>query len=189
MAGEGNATAEGIRIPASDGIDLVAHLTALLFVADEPLELASLARVLEATPVELERAVSALAARPPAGLILQQHGRRLQLATAPASAGYVQRLRGRAEAQRLSRAALEVLSVVAYRQPTTRAEIESVRGVNSDHALDTLLARGLVAEVGRRESVGRPILFGTTLAFLQLAGLRSLDELPPLDPGSTSPSC
>jgi segregation and condensation protein B len=185
MISEDIATDEGIRIPVSDGIKLAAHLTALLFVADEPLELASLARVLEATPAELEQAVSALAARPPAGLILQRHGRRLQLATAPASAEYVRRLRGRAEAQRLSRAALEVLSVVAYRQPTTRAEIESVRGVNSDQALDTLLARGLVAELGRRDSVGRPILFGTTLAFLQLAGLQSLDELPPLDPSPT----
>ena len=121
----------------------------------------------------------------------QRHPARGEGAEAPGVhlSAPVQRLRGRAEAQRLSRAALEVLSVVAYRQPTTRAEIESVRGVNSDHALDTLLARGLVAEVGRRESVGRPILFGTTLAFLELAGLRSLDELPPLDPGSTSASC
>jgi len=174
VASERNGIAEGIRAPASDGVDLVAHLTALLYVADEPLELASLARVLEVAPLEVERAASLLAARPPAGLILQRHGKQLQLATAPASAVYIQRLRGRAEAQRLSRAALEVLSVVAYRQPTTRAEIDSVRGVNSDHALETLLARGLVVEVGRRDSVGRPVLFGITLAFLQLAGLRSV---------------
>jgi segregation and condensation protein B len=164
-----------------NGAELVAHLTALLFVADEPLDLASLARVLEVRPVALEWAADALAERPPAGLILQRDGKRLQLATDPAAAHYVRRLKGQSEAQRLSRAALEVLTVVAYRQPTTRVEIEAVRGVNSDHALDTLLSRGLVAELGRRDSIGRPMLFGTTLEFLRLAGLRSLGELPPLE--------
>jgi segregation and condensation protein B len=166
--------------PQCNGAPLVAHLTALLFVADEPLDLDSLARVLEVRPAALESAAAALAERPPAGLILQRDGKRLQLATDPAAAHYVRRLRGQSEAQRLSRAALEVLTVVAYRQPTTRVEIEAVRGVNSDHALDTLLSRGLVAELGRRESIGRPMLFGTTLEFLQLAGIRSIEELPPL---------
>lgn len=171
----------------ANGSELIAHLTALLFVADEPLSGGSLARVLEVTPSVLERAVAALAEHPPAGLIVQRHGDRLQLATAPTSAEYVRRLRGNAEAQKLSRAALEVLSVVAYRQPTTRAEIESVRGVNSDHALETLVARGLVAELGRRDSIGRPMLFGTTLEFLQLAGLESLHQLPLLDSLSRRP--
>jgi segregation and condensation protein B len=160
--------------------ELVAHLTALLFVADEPLDISSLARVLDVRPATLEKAVQQLVDRPPPGLILQRQDRRVQLATAPSSAEYVRRMRGRSEAQRLSRAAMEVLSVVAYRQPATRAEIEQIRGVNSDHALETLLARGLVVELGRRESIGRPMLFGTTLEFLQLAGLKSLDELPPL---------
>ena len=160
---------------------LVAHLLALLFVADEPLEIGSLSRVLDAPPAAVQRAVEQLAASPPPGLILQRHGGQLQLATDPASAEYVRRLRGLGVPQRLSRAALEVLSLVAYRQPITRAEIEAVRGVNSDHALETLLARGVVMEVGRRDSVGRPMLFGTTLEFLELAGLRSLGELPPLE--------
>lgn len=165
---------------AADG-ELVAHLTALLFVADQPLELSQLARVLEVGPSRLERIVGLLADRPPPGLLLQRHGRALQLTTAPASADFVRRLRGETEPQRLSRAALEVLAVVAYRQPITRAEIEAVRGVNSDHALDTLLARSLVEERGRRESLGRPMLFGTTLEFLRLAGLSNLEELPPLE--------
>jgi segregation and condensation protein B len=172
------ATAED-ALPPSEA-ELVAHVTALLFVADEPLDISSLARVLDVRPAALERALHHLVDRPPAGLIVQRLDRRVQLATAPSSAEYVRRMRGHSEAQRLSRAAMEVLSVVAYRQPTTRAEIEQVRGVNSDHALETLLARGLVAELGRRESIGRPMLFGTTLEFLQLAGLKSLDELPPL---------
>lgn len=160
---------------------LRAHLLALLFVADGPLEVGALSRVLDARPAEVERAIEALAAEPPPGLILQRHSGRVQLATAPGSAEYVRRLRGLGAPRQLSRAALEVLSLVAYRQPVTRAEIEAIRGVNSDHVLESLLARGLVAEVGRRESVGRPMLFGTTLEFLQLAGLRSLEELPPLE--------
>src|SRR3712207_5848955 len=104
--------------PGSDITPLLAHLTALMFVADEPLEVSSLARVLEVTPAAVEAAVAALASCPPPGLLVQRQGRRLQLATDPGSAEYVRRLRGEADAQRLSRAALEVLSVVAYRQPT-----------------------------------------------------------------------
>jgi segregation and condensation protein B len=92
----------------------------------------------------------------------------------------VERLLGGPAVTRLSRAALEVLAIVAYRQPATRAEIEALRGVNSDRALETLLGRGLVAEVGRRDSVGRPALLGTTPAFLDYLGLRSLADLPPL---------
>jgi segregation and condensation protein B len=161
----------------------VAHLTALLFVADEPLEIGSLARVLEVSLEVVESAVADLMSTPPPGLLLQRHGSSLQLVSAPESAAFVRRLRGHAQVQRLSRAAMEVLSIIAYRQPATRAEIEAVRGVNSDHALDTLLARGLVAELGRRETVGRPAVFGTTLEFLQLAGLGSLDELPAVDLG------
>ena len=161
--------------------DLPERITALLFAADDPLDLATLARVLRVTLAETERAVAILAEQPPPGLIIQRHGELIQLATQPALAADVRRLRGDGEPQRLSRAALEVLSVVAYRQPCTRADIEAVRGVNSDHALETLLARALVQELGRRETVGRPMTFGTTLEFLQLAGLGSLDELPPLD--------
>jgi len=169
-------------LPDSGANELVGHLTALLFVADGPLDVSSLVRVLEVTPAELERAIAKLENEPPVGLMLQRLGRSLQLATDPTAAEYVRRLRGQGETQRLSRAALEVLSVVAYRQPSTRADIERVRGVNSDHALETLLARGLIAELGRRESVGRPAIFGTTVEFLQLAGLRSLEELPPIEP-------
>jgi segregation and condensation protein B len=165
---------------------LLGHLTALLFVADEPLELSLLARLLDVRPAEVERAAEALRAEPPAGLIVQRDGRRITLASAPDSADYVRRLRGTAGPQRLSRAALEVLAIVAYRQPATRAEIEAIRGVNSDHALETLVVRGLVTEVGRRESLGRPALFGTTLDFLALAGLSSLDDLPPAEQAAPS---
>ena len=157
---------------------LVGHLVAVLFAADEPLELAELGRLLEVRPRQVERVVRLLSDRPMPGLLLQRDGDHLQLVTAPASARYIRRLRGLEEQVRLSRAALEVLAVVAYRQPATRAEIEAIRGVNGDRALSTLLARGLIAEVGRRDTVGRPVLFGTTLGFLEHLGLRSLDDLP-----------
>jgi segregation and condensation protein B len=165
--------------------ELAAHLSAVLFAADEPLALSELARLLEVRRSVVERVSRLLAEQPPTGLLLQRHQERLQLVTAPASARYVRRLRGLEEHARLSRAALEVLAVVAYRQPVTRAEIEAIRGVNGDRALAALLTRGLIEEVGRRETVGRPVLFGTTLEFLEHLGLRSLADLPPLPEPST----
>jgi segregation and condensation protein B len=173
--------------PPADDV-LAGHVVALLFAADEPLSVADIARLLEIRPSHVRRVARALADDPPPGLLLQRDGDRLQLVTAPDSARYIRRLRGLEEQARLSRAALEVLAVVAYRQPATRAEIEAIRGVNGDRALSTLLARGLVTEVGRRETVGRPVLFGTTLGFLEHLGLRALDDLPPVPlPGSESP--
>ena len=185
VAGE---TGEGVDVVdlADEAIDrapptdeaLEGHLVAVLFASDEPLAIADLGHLLEARPRQVERVSRILGAHPPPGLLLQRDGDRLQLVTAPASARYIRRLRGLEEQARLSRAALEVLAVVAYRQPATRAEIEAIRGVNGDRALSTLLARGLIAEVGRRDTVGRPVLFGTTLGFLEHLGLRSLDDLP-----------
>ncbi|HEY7062917.1 MAG TPA: SMC-Scp complex subunit ScpB [Chloroflexota bacterium] len=160
--------------------ELIAHLTALLYAAEEPLPLEQAARVLEAAPAEVVAAAERLEAQPPPGLAVQRHGGALRLVTAPTSAPYVEQLLGGPGVTRLSRAALEVLAIVAYRQPVTRAEIEALRGVNSERALDTLLRRGLVAEVGRRETVGRPVLLGTTPALLDYLGLASLAELPPL---------
>lgn len=180
-------SAEAPAAPPTDA-ELPGHLTALLFAADEPLTLDDLAKLLEIRPSALRRAVTQLAESPPPGLLLQQDENRLQLVTAPASSRYIRRLRGLEDQARLSRAALEVLAVVAYRQPATRAEIEAIRGVNGDRALATLLARALVAEVGRRDTVGRPVEFGTTLGFLEHLGLRSLDDLPkPPDTDTPTP--
>lgn len=167
--------------------ELCAHLTALLFAADEPLTITELARLLDVRRDVVERLSWQLADAPPPGLLLQRHSDRLQLATAPASARYIRRLRGLEEQVKLSRAALEALAVVAYRQPVTRAEIEAIRGVNGDRALSALLARGLIEEVGRRETVGRPVLFGTTLDMLEHLGLRSLRDLPPLPTPESAP--
>jgi len=81
---------------------------------------------------------------------------------------------------RLSQAALETLSIIAYAQPITRPQIEAIRGVNSDHVLRTLVSTGLVESIGRAETLGRPILYATTFEFLQQFGLESIEDLPPI---------
>jgi segregation and condensation protein B len=106
----------------------------------------------------------------------------------PEAAPYIEKLLGLQRTGRLSAAAFETLALVAYRQPITRAAIEAVRGVNSDGVLRTLLSHGLIEEVGRLEQLGRPILYGTTFAFLQQFGLESLRDLPPLEGGEPDAS-
>ncbi|MCL6626226.1 MAG: SMC-Scp complex subunit ScpB [Alicyclobacillus shizuokensis] len=115
-----------------------------------------------------------------AGLALVEFAGSWQLVTRPEHAIYLRRLAHTPVATQLSTAALEVLSIVAYRQPISRAEIEDVRGVKSDRAIATLVHRRLITEVGRQNAPGRPILYGTTDTFLQTFGLRSLEDLPPL---------
>jgi len=102
------------------------------------------------------------------------------LGTRPECAPYISRLL-RVQPHRLSRAALETLAIIAYRQPVTGPEIEAIRGVSIDGVLGTLLARGLIAEAGRKQAPGRPILYETTEEFLRYLGLRDLAELPQLE--------
>jgi segregation and condensation protein B len=115
------------------------------------------------------------------GLSLQWHGGRVQLTTSPYLSDLVERFLGLESTTRLSRAALETLSIIAYRQPITRPGVDAIRGVNSDGVMKSLLTKGLVQEVGRTEGPGRPILYGTTPEFLQHFGLSSLQELPPFE--------
>jgi segregation and condensation protein B len=165
---------------------LAGHLVAVLFAAATPVSLVDAARILDISTERLDDVCELLDREPPTGLALQRHEDRMQLITAPASAPVIERFLGSPPPVRLSRAALEALAVVAYRQPVTRGEIDAVRGVNSDSAVTTLLTRSLVAEVGRRETVGRPALLALTPECLQYLGLRSLHELPPL-PDSPNP--
>ncbi len=156
---------------------------ALLFVAPGPVAPAQLAQALE-VPVEIvEAALHALQEnyQNGRGLSLQWHLGKVQLTTAPQVAEVVERFLGLEATARLSRAALETLAIIAYRQPITRPAIDAIRGVNSDGVLKSLLNKGLVEEVGRAEAPGRPILYGTTSEFLQHFGLSSLQDLPPYD--------
>jgi segregation and condensation protein B len=167
------------KVASEPGV--AALLESILFVASGPVSVHRLARTLEASPAGVRGLLRSLetdyAQR---GLRLQWSGNEVQMTTAPEAANVVERFLGLETPSRLSQAALEVLAIVAYMQPATRPEIDEIRGVNSDAALRTLLSRGLLEEVGRRETPGRPILYGTTPDFLQYFGLISLEELPPL---------
>lgn len=163
--------------------ELAQAAEALLFASAEPLSLNDLRRVLAVRAATLERALDYLGrslAEGKRGLRVQRHEGLVRLVTAPETALYIEKLRSRQATQRLSDAALETLALIAYGQPTTRPQIEAIRGVDCSGVVNTLLARGLVAEVGRLDTVGHPILYGTTLAFLQHFGLESADQLPPV---------
>ncbi len=163
-------------------VSLTALVESLLFVADEPVSVARLAEALEVTPGQVERALRELdQVLQNRGLYLQRTGSRVQMVTIPQAAEPIERFLGLGARRRFSPAALETLAIVAYRQPITRPEIESIRGVNSDSVLRTLLAAGLIEEQGRAETVGRPILYGTTFTFLQHFGLSRLEDLPSLE--------
>ena len=114
------------------------------------------------------------------GFLLKRFGDKVQLATRPLYAQDVLRLLQPVQQQSLSQAAMETLAVVAYKQPVTRAEVEQVRGVKCDYSLQSLMNKGLIREMGRKDTIGRPILFGTTDEFLSHFGLEGLDFLPPL---------
>ncbi len=156
-------------------------LEALLFVADGPVEEAALARALGVTRRQLGPALEALAETLRGrGLRLQRGPEGVQLVTAPQAAWAIEQFLGIEAGRRLSTAALETLAIVAYRQPVTRAVVEAVRGVNSDGAVDTLRARGLIDAVGRADGPGRPALFATTQRFLEYFGLERAADLPAL---------
>jgi segregation and condensation protein B len=167
-------------------IPLFALVESLLFVADEPVTVERLAEALEVKTDAVEAVLQEMSTNGAyRGVRLQRKGDRVQLVTRPEAAAYVERFMGLDTAGRLSQAALETLAIVAYRQPCTRVQLESVRGVNCDGVLKTLLTKGLIEETGRLDTVGHPIQYATTFAFLQHFGLNSLDELPPLEPAQT----
>ena len=164
-------------------LSLPAVVESLLFVADGPVLVSHLAVALEVPPGQIEEALTELGklyAGTSRGISLQRMKDRVQLTTVPAAAAHVERFLGLESVQRLSHPALEALAIVAYQQPVTRPRMESIRGVNCDGVIKSLLAKGLIEEVGRTEGPGRPILYGTTPAFLQHFGLSSLEEMPPL---------
>jgi len=161
---------------------ITSFIESLLFVADEPVALSDLARTLDVSTREVRDAVARLCeAYASRGLRIQRVNGQVQMVTAPETAPAIERFLGLELSGKLSQAAMETLAIIAYRQPITRPEVDAIRGVSSDGVLRTLLARGLIEDVGRLDTVGRPILYGTTFAFLQHFGLETLDELPPLD--------
>jgi len=163
----------------------VRDLEAVLFVADEPLTSAVLAQVMEADRAAVEELLEGLAheyQQAGSGLELRRVAGGWRMYTHPDAAGVVERFVLSSRHTRLTRAALETLAIVAYKQPVTRHQVTAIRGVSSEGVLTALVDRGLLAEVGREEGPGRPILYGTTPQFLERLGLDSVADLPSLAP-------
>ena len=162
-------------------LSLASKIEAMLFVSAEPVPVGQLAAALDVTPSVIERGLKELDdSLLNRGLRLQRSAGRVQLTTAAELASIVERFLGLEATTHLSRAALETLAIIAYQQPATRPQVDSIRGVNSDGMLKSLLSKGLIQETGRTEGPGRPILYSTTPEFLQHFGLSSIIELPPL---------
>ncbi|MDD3800735.1 MAG: SMC-Scp complex subunit ScpB [Desulfuromonas sp.] len=165
-----------------DLADIKARLEAVLFSSDAPLRFERLEQLLQIEGAPLRRALQQLQQdchQPGRGLLLQEVAGGFQLRTRPEYAPYVVRL-SRSRALRLSPAALETLAIIAYRQPITRAEIESLRGVDSGGIVRTLLEKQLVRLAGKKDVPGRPLLYATSARFLELFGLKDLSDLPRL---------
>lgn len=161
--------------------DALNHIESMLFVASDPVPPSRLAKALEMKPKAVEKLLYQLQENyVDRGLNLQWTDVGVQLTTAPESAPMVETFLGLSATTRLSNAAQEVMAIIAYMQPVTRPQVDQIRGVNSDGALRKLLQFGLIDDVGRMDAPGRPILYGTTPAFLQHFGIDSLQELPPL---------
>lgn len=162
-----------------------AILESILFAAgDEGLTIKQIAEILEIDGSDAKELVQSLKEKyegdDSRGIQIIELAGTFQLATKKEFALYLKKLVESPHLSTLSQAALETLAIIAYKQPITRLEIEEIRGVKTERALQTLIGRALIKEVGRAEGAGRPILYGTTKEFLDYFGLKSLDELPPL---------
>lgn len=169
-----------------DGVrpERLAELEALLFASDGPLPLERIAEVLELPAAEARMAVEALRTAcesPDRGVAVVEVGGGVRLVTRSEHAPVLLRLQRLRLRSRLSRAAVETLAIVAYRQPISRPEIEQLRGVGTESVLTHLLERRLIRVVGRKAAPGRPVLYGTTREFLEHFGLQDLGELPPFE--------
>jgi len=158
-------------------------LEALLFSSPGLASVDALARAMDISKKECAQLLETLKTqlKENHGIRLQMVKNQYQLVTAAEFAPAIESFLGLEVTTRLSQAALEALAIIAYKQPTTRPEIDSIRGVNSDGVVRTLLSRGLIEELGRSEAAGRPILYGVTPEFLQHFGLESLEQLPELN--------
>lgn len=171
-----------VSIPDFSPEQLEAAVEAILFVAGESITAAQIASAVDKPVSMVNAALSALGEKyKTSGLALQFNRGKVQLTSSPLHAEVVERFLGLDSSAKLSRAAIEALTIISYRQPVTRPQVDGIRGVNSDGVIRTLLNKGLVEEVGRAEGAGRPVLYATTLEFLQHFGLTSIDELPPFE--------
>lgn len=167
----------------SEGGSLKGRIEAILFVAGDAVGIRDLAKALRIEEKELKEALKMIGSEydyEQRGFMLKRFGDKVQLATRPLYSEDVLRLLQPVQQQSLSQAAMETLAVVAYKQPVTRAEVEQIRGVKCDYSLQSLMMKGLIQEAGRKDTIGRPILYATTDMFLSHFGIQSLEDLPPL---------
>lgn len=165
------------------GGNLAGRIEAILFVAGEPVRIEELAKALGVSVREIETELVRIRDEydfHQRGFTLKRFGHQVQLATRALYSADVVHLLQPVQKQSLSQAAMETLAVVAYKQPVTRAEVEQIRGVKCDYSLQSLMNKELIMEVGRKEALGRPILYGTTENFLAHFGLTTLEDLPAL---------
>ncbi len=164
-----------------------AHIIeAILFVAGEPVSIGDIAAALGLTELETVQTVEEMQRQydlERRGVTLRRYGDHLRMETRQEYAPYVERLLQPVQRQSLTQTAMETLAVIAYRQPATKGEVEQIRGVKCDYSIQSLLNKGLIKEVGRKEALGRPILYATTDRFLEHFGLSDIRELPPLPQG------
>jgi segregation and condensation protein B len=181
-----NTTEEIIRTDESEELEAAVELLkrpieALLFVASESLSIKQIAKLTHANEAEVAMALSRIEADyADRGMVLREIAGGYRFASAPAAREVVEAYLLPPKSS-LSTPALETLAIIAYMQPVTKSEIEAIRGVASDSVVSTLIDRNLIAEAGRKDVVGRPMLYKTTPEFLESFGLRSLDDLPPME--------
>lgn len=160
---------------------LIGIIEAILFVAGEAVNPEDIAAALEQPETSVLAAIEQLEIRlqrEDRGLSIKRFGGKVQITTKADYAPYIERVLQPVRRQTLSQSALETLSIIAYKQPVTRMEIEAIRGVGSDYSIRSLISKRMVREMGRKDTLGRPILYGTTDQFLSHFGLESLQQLP-----------
>ncbi len=162
---------------------LKGRIEAILFVAGDAVGIKDLAAALRMGEKDLKNALNEISSEydyEQRGFLLKRYGDKVQLGTRPLYSEDVIRLLQPVQQQSLSQAAMETLAVVAYKQPVTRAEVEQIRGVKCDYSLQSLMLKGMIYEAGRKDTIGRPILYATTDMFLSHFGIKDLEDLPPL---------
>lgn len=166
----------------NNNISTKSIIESLLFVAEKPVSLKELSTVTGKMVTEVQKALGELENEyKERGINIIRKGEYFSFVSAPANATFVGRLLNEELRHDLSTAALETLAIVTYKQPITKNEIEEIRGVNSDQMVRNLMIRGLIHEVGRKEALGRPILYGTTMEFIEYFGILNENELPEIE--------
>ncbi len=164
--------------------EYISIIESVLFIWSEPLHIDELSKVVELSKKETRELVNQLkdeCEHYRRGIILNEYDGYLQFSTRPEHNDYISKLVKKSKKKALSNSAMEVLSIIAYKQPITRIEIDDIRGVKSYSSIDTLQSKKLIHEVGRLDKIGKPILYGTTVDFLAMFNIGSLDQLPTIE--------